>query len=256
MNKRGRTKLFIIVSICLGILLISGLIAAADNKIEQVVEDKTHKEISGDVENYVEQFVENKGIGAEEINNITQVSFEDLPKEVNIENVGDTNLAIYQINYNQSSQKQDNLFVITYSVEKLQSQGDLIIAQDKREFLNYGFAGELSESTFLKSAAGVESSLDKGCVMMRSGSITGISTSLETLSGKGNVEIVVYRNGKAIQFGNTFMVSSSGIEKDYDVQSKDTVLFEAGDTISVYLKLSDGISLKDVNTLVEITTSN
>jgi len=253
MDKRGRTKLFILFGICLGILLISGLIAAADSETGQT--ETTIEGISEDVETYVEQFVENKGINSEEINNITQVSFEDLPKEVNIENIDDTNLAIYQINYNQSPEKQDNLFVITYSVEKLESQGDLIVAQDKREFLNFGFSEETSESIFLKSASGVDSSLEKGYVMMRSGSITGISTSLEILSGEGNVEIVVYKNGEEIQFGNTFAVSSSGVDKDYDVQSKDTILFEAGDIISAYVKLSSGVSLKDINTLVEITTN-
>jgi hypothetical protein len=108
----------------------------------------------------------------------------------------------------------------------------------------------------LNSANGVETSLVKGYVMMRGGSITGISTNLETLSGEGNIEIIVYKNGEAIQFGNTFVISSLGIEKDYDVQSKDTVLFEAGDVLSVALLISEGISLKDVNTLVEITTSD
>jgi hypothetical protein len=258
MKKRGKSKLLAIVGISVILLLVTSVLMTAANNsdTEQVVEEKTQKEISADVGDYVEQFVEERGIDANEINNITQVNFEDLPKEVNIENVDNTNLAIYQINYNQSSQKQDNLFVITYSVEKLQSQGDLIIAQDKREFLNFGFSGEASESAFLKSASGVESSLDKGYVMMRSGSITGISTSLEALSGEGNVEIVVYRNGKAIQFGNTFVVSSAEVKKDYDVQSKDTVLFEAGDVISVYIQIPDGVSVKDINTLIEITTSN
>jgi hypothetical protein len=254
MNKRGRTKLFVIFGICLTILLISGLITATNS--QQEIQNETNEEISGEIQTYVEEFAEKKGIDTEEINNITQVNFEDLPKEVNIENIDDTNLAIYQINYNQSSEKQNNLFVITYSVEKLKSQGDLIISQDKREFLNFGFNGETNESTFLKSSSGVENNLEKGYIMMRSGSITGISTSLETLSGEGNIEIVVYKNGKAIQFGNTFVVSSSEIEKDYDVQSKDTVLFEAGDVISAYAKISEGVSLKDVNTLVEITTSD
>jgi hypothetical protein len=108
----------------------------------------------------------------------------------------------------------------------------------------------------MKTATGVDGSLDKGYVMMRSGSITGISTDIETLKGNGDVEIIIYRNGEAIQFGNTFVVDSNGIKKDYDVQSKETVPFEAGDTISAYVKSSDGISWKDATTLVEITTSN
>ena len=258
MKKRGKSKLLAILGISVILLLITSVLITAMNNsdIEQVIQDKSNKEIPGNVEGYVEQFVKKQGIEAEEINKITQVNFEDLPKEVNIENVNNANLAIYQIDYNQSSTNQDKLFVITYSVEKLQSQGDLIISQDKREFLNFGLNKATSESTFLNSANGVETSLEKGYVMMRGGSITGISTNLETLSGEGNIEIIVYKNGEAIQFGNTFVISSLGIEKDYDVQSKDTVLFEAGDVLSVALLIPEGISLKDVNTLVEITTSD
>ena len=130
------------------------------------------------------------------------------------------------------------------------------MVKDKREFLNFGFSGETDKSEFMKTATGVDGSLDKGYVMMRSGSITGISTDIETLSGNGNIEIIIYRNGQAIQFGNTFAVDSNGIKKDYDVQSKGTVPFEAGDTISAQVKSSDGISWKDATTLVEITTSD
>jgi hypothetical protein len=122
--------------------------------------------------------------------------------------------------------------------------------------LNFGFNGETSKSEFMKTATGVDGSLEKGYVMMRSGSVTGISTNLETLAGRGSIEIIIYRNGKAIQFGNTFVVDSVGIKKDYDVQSKGTVSFEAGDVISAYAQSSDGVSWKDATTLVEITTSN
>ena len=175
---------------------------------------------------------------------------------MNIQNVNDNNLAIYQIDYNKSSTTQGKVFVVTYSVDKLKAQGDLIVAQDKREFLNFGFSGESDKSEFMKTATGVDGSLDKGYVMMRSGSITGISTDLETLSGNGNIEIIIYRNGQAIQFGNSFVIDSAGVKKDYDVQSKGTVPFEAGDTISAYVKSSDGVSWKDATTLVEVTTSD
>lgn len=257
MNKKGKTKLFIILGICMVSLLIASVFAtAAGNSAEQTIQQKTEEKVSAEVQGYVEKFVEKKGIETNEINNITQVDFNSLPKEVNIENVNDANLAIYQINYNKSLEKQDKVFVITYSVEKLKSQGDLIVSQDKREFLNFGFNEQTDKSEFLKTANGVEGSLEKGYVMMRDGSITGISTNLETLRGEGNIEIVVYKNGEQIQFGNSFVVSSVGVKKDYDVQSRGTVPFKAGDVISAYAKVSDGISWKDASTLVEITTSD
>ena len=256
-DRKGRTKLFVIVGISLAILLISGLIAAADNtSSDQIIQGKIDSQVSGDVQGYVEDFVEKKGIDADKINNITQVDFNILPKEVNIENVNDANLAIYQIDYNKSSTIQDKIFVVTYSVDKLKAQGDLIVAQDKREFLNFGFSEEGDKSEFMKTATGVEGSLDNGYVMMRSGSITGISTNLEALKGNGNIEIILYKNGQAIQFGNSFVIDSAGMNKDYDIQSKETVTFEAGDTISAYIQSSDGVSWKDVITLVEITNHN
>jgi hypothetical protein len=253
--KKRKNKLFVIIGICMVVLLITSvLITAADNsQVNQIVQEKTNQ-VSADVTNYVENFVDKKGIDPSTINNITQVNFNDLPKEVNINNVSDANLAIYQVDYNQSSQKQSKVFVVTYSVSKLKSQGDIIVAQDTREFLNFGINGEENQSVFLNSATGVEGSSDNGYVMMRSGSITGISTSLEALAGNGNVDIVIYKNGQPIQFGNSFVIDSSGIKKDYQVQSKGTVTFESGDMISVYAKSSDGVTYKDVTTLVEITT--
>ncbi len=254
-SKRGKSKLFASIGIGLIILLITGVLMTAETgNVAQTAQNKTDGSISGDVQNYVENFVEKKGIDADKINNITQVDFNSLPKEVNIQNVNNNNLAIYQINYNKSSSSQDKVFVITYSVDKLKSQGDLIVSQDKREFLNFGFAGESNNSEFLKTSTGVDSSLEKGYVMMRSGSITGISTSLEFIQGAGNAEIIIYKNGEPIQFGNSFVVESDGVKTDYEVQSKGTVTFEPGDVISAYVKVSDGVLWEDANTLVEITT--
>ncbi|MCK9595786.1 hypothetical protein M0R19_01220 [Candidatus Pacearchaeota archaeon] len=250
--KRGRNKLFVILGIfIISLLIVSVIITAADNgEIVAEIQDK----LSDTAYEYVENFAQEKGINPEEINNITEVDFNSLPKEVNIENVNDANLAIYQIDYNISSEEQDKIFVITYAVEQLKSQGDLIISQDKREFLNFGFNREKNSSGFLETATGVEGSSEKGYVMMREGSITGISTNLEIIDGEGNLEIIIYKNGEKISFGNTFVIDSAGIKEDYDIQSKDTISFEPGDTISLYVQSSEGIFWKDVTTLVEITT--
>ena len=255
-GKENKKKVLSIFSICLITLLVTGMIMSAtdDDTMEEVEEKIKESPISENVQEYVGDFIEKKGINFEEINNVTEVDFDSLPKEVAIENVDDTNLAIYQINYNNSASTNNNVFVVTYSVEKLKSQGDLIVSQDKREFLNFGFNGEMTKSSFLKTAVGVQGSLEKGYVMMRGGSITGISTNLEVLEGNGEIDIIIYKNGKAIQFGNSFVTENSGVKKDYDVQSKDTILFDAGDVISLYLQSSEGIVWKDVNTLLEITS--
>ena len=205
---------------------------------------------------FVQDFVSKSGIQESDIKSIESVDFNALPKEVNIENVGDNNLAVYEVNYT-SEQGAEKVYVVAYSVDKLEAQGDLIVAQDKRNFLNFGYDGLMSSSGFLETATGTETSLEKGYVMPRDGSITAVSTNLEIVNREaGAVEIVVYVNGQAANFGNMIDASSAGVKKDYDVQSKDTVSFSAGDVVSVYASTQGNISLKDVITIVEITTSN
>jgi len=257
-GKQGKSKLFTIFGIGIVVLLITGFIMAVEGDVltaeeTQKSKNDTSSSSSQNVKKYIEDFVEKKGIDSSEINNVTEIDFNSLPKEVSIENVNNANLAIYQIDYNQGS-SNEKIFLVTYAVEKLESQGDLIVSQDKREFLNFGFDGGMIGSGFLKTSVGITGSLEKGYVMMRDGSITGISTSLEILEGAGELNIVIYKNGNPIQFGNSFVVDSIGVKKDYDIQSKDTVVFQAGDVISLYVQSADGISWKDDVSLVEITS--
>jgi len=90
--------------------------------------------------------------------------------------------------------------------------------------------------------------------MMREGSITGISTSLEAVSGEGNVEIIININGEPIGFRNTISVDSAGFKKDYDTQSLGVVKFNKGDIISVSVKLDGGVIVKNIINLIEIST--
>jgi len=259
-------KIFLILGVVLLFLVIVGLIVSAqldngtttdDKAVQERVEEVSSEEVSTQIYEYISNFVQKKGVLPSEISFVKKVDFDSLPKSVNIENVGEHNLAIYEVSYEENNQ-EDQLYVITYSVEELKEQGDLIVAQNKRQFLNYGFSGTMDKSGFLKTATEVETSLEKGYVMVRDGSITAVSTNLEVLeSNPGEIEIIVYKNGKPIGFGNIFSTASPGIKKDYNIQSKDIVKFKAGDVISVYLKANGAdVSWGDVITMVEITTSN
>ena len=210
------------------------------------------------VSGYIQDFVHGKGISSDNITGINEVDFNALPKEVNIKNVNDNNLAIYQVNYSDGeNQNSKSIYVITYSVDKLQSQGDLIVSQDKRNFLDFGYEGVMNQSGFLDTSAGVETSSSKGYVMVRDGSITAISTNLEVIQANpGQIDIEVLKNGQPISFGNTFSTDNIGIKKDYDVQASGNVEFHAGDVISVLVKGQGNISWRDVITLVEITTTD
>jgi len=195
----------------------------------------------------IKDLMEEKGISMEEAN-ITEVDFDDLPKEVDIEKVEDTNLIIYEVNYGAKP-----LFVITASDEEFKK--DMTPVCDVRSLLSFGFSGEMTESGFLNTATGVRGSLEKGYVMMRKGSITAISTNLEVIKeDAGRIEIIIYKNGKAVKFGNVIDASSVGVKKDYDIQSKNVVIFEPGDVIFVYAKVEEGIIYKDVISMIEITT--
>ncbi len=234
------------LGVCVIVLLVVGVFVAAEGS----------EVVNSEVQDYVGNFIEKKGIKGESIKNIREINFDDLPKEVNIENVGETNLAIYEIVYDESAGEEQKVFVITYSVEELKAQGDLIIAHDKRQFLNFGFAGKMINPGFLETATGVEGSLEKGYVMMREGSITGLSTSLEVVeSGEGEIEIIIYKNGEQVGFGNT-LNADLGVKKDYDIQSNGVITFEPGDVISVYVNADDGLVWSDVITIIEITTTN
>lgn len=224
----------------------------------QTGEDSTDNdsELGEKVSGYVQDFVSKRGIESQDIEKIREVDFDALPKEVNIENVGDSNLAIYEINYSENN-KDKKVYVVTYSVEQLQSQGDLIIAHDKRNFLDFGFSGVMNETGFLKTATGVETSESKGYVMVRDGSISAVSTNLEVVqSNAGQIEIIILKNGEQINFGNTISTDSLGVKKDYDVQAKEIVGFQAGDVISVVSKKTGDVAWRDVITIVEITTLN
>lgn len=241
----------------ISIVLVAGFIAtAAEGDIPGVGDlSKKAKNITDVTKGYVEKFAEKRNVKLEDINNVTEVDFNDLPKEVNIENVNDANLAIYQVDYQEGSEERQ-LFVITYSTDELKAQGDLIIAHDKRQFISFGISDETAGSGFLESATGVEGSLNTGYVMLRPGSITGISTNLRIVnsSSSNEMSVIVYKNGEAIVFGNDFDASGSGSQKDHDIQSNGVVTFQPGDIISAYVDAPSDASWDNVITLIEITT--
>lgn len=254
---KGKLFAVIFVFILIGFVFFVSA-ATFDDGINSAVSKAAGVNVSNTVRSFVGEFVQKRGIQPENVKGVSRVDFNDLPKEVNIKGIDDSNLAIYQVDYESSPGNNDKVFVIGYSVEKLKAQGDLIIASDRRNFLNFGSSGLIENSSFLLTATGVETSGKKGYVMVREGSITALSTNLEVIKsssqGENEIEVVVLKNGKPISFGNTLDASSTGVKKDYDVQSKNIVSFEPGDVISAYAQTSEGVVYRDAIVLVEITT--
>jgi len=228
-------KIFAFLVAGMVLLMVSGVFVASANSQD-------------DIEDFVKKIVEKKGINKEDIKSVRRVDFDNLPSQVNLKNIDDTNLALYEIDTG-----GDPIFVLSLSREVFrQTQPDY-----KRSLLNFGFDGQTSQSKFLETATGVETDLEKGYVMVRGGSITGISTNLEIIDyvNSGQIEIVIYKNAKPIGFSNTINVFSFGVKTDHDIQSEDTIPFESGDVLSVYLKVSGEVSVRDIITMVEITTT-
>ncbi len=233
--KRGMKKLVFGIVIIMVLLMISGVLAES-------------LELSEDARKIVQDIAEKKGISEENIQSIEEVGFDDLPDQIEIANIDTTNLAIYKVDYGADKP----FFILTASDENMTYKKSPSQVS-KMMLLNFGYSGAMRESGFLKTATGVEGSLEKGYVMIRDGSITGLSTNLEILSGSEEVEIVIYKNGDAIGFRNVFSGDSTGVKTDYDIQSLGTVRFEKGDVISVYAKASGDIVWKDVITMIEIS---
>ncbi|PJE81302.1 hypothetical protein COU58_03215 [Candidatus Pacearchaeota archaeon CG10_big_fil_rev_8_21_14_0_10_32_42] len=178
---------------------------------------------------------------------IKEVDFNNLPEEIKIQNIDDTAIAMYEIDV----EGEAPVYVITASELEIKTQLQNLMG---KMLLNLGISGEISESTFLNSASGVMGAENKGYVMLRDGDITGISTNLEVkIPGEGEIEIVVYKNGEVVGFRNTFDLNEVGIKSDYDTVGDGTINFNKGDIISVKVVIPEGIILKDVNTLLEIT---
>ena len=203
--------------------------------------------VSDEVEEFVKDVVKEKGINKENIKSVEKVDFDDLPEEVKLENIDETNLALYEVDYGE----EKPVFVLTVSDTTFKKTLKEIA---NKMILNFGFRGELSDSVFLETATGVQTNEEKGYVMMRSGSITGLSTNLEVLevNDAGEVEIIIYKNSEPVGFRNGVLVNSTGVVKDYDTVSKDTITFEPGDIISVYTEIDENIIIRDVITIMEI----
>jgi hypothetical protein len=207
---------------------------------------------------YVQNFINKSGISPENILQIEEADYENFSSGINIQNLNSQNFAIYEISFLDNSGEEKNVFVLSYSSENLVSPEESSVSSSNRQFLNFGYEGIKNSSTFLKTSTGIQTGSLKGYVMTRSGSITGLSTNLESLTNSsGTIEIIVYKNGEEVGFRNVINSNSVGSKKDYDIQAIGNLDFDAGDLISVYLLLvgEEEIVWKDVITLLEITTN-
>ena len=205
-------------------------------------------QITEDIQDFVKEVITTKGIDKSTVADINAVDFKDLPEEINLQNIDETNLAIYEVQITDSDKP---IYIITASDTKIK---ETIKEFAQKMLLTFGYDGVISETSFLKNAVGVLGSQEKGYVMIRDGSITGLSTNLESIDGAGNVEIIIYKNGEEFGFRNTFSITDTNTYKDYASISQDVLTFEKGDLISVKVVISGNMQIRDITTLLEIET--
>ena len=206
--------------------------------------------INEEVEEFIKGFVEDSGvINAENIQNIERVNQSELPDNVQIKDLDENKVGIFEVNYTDENETK-TVFVVTYATSEFIKK-EIAITKNIQN-IYFGFSGTSDDSAFLESGTGVSLDEGRGYVMLRKGSITGISTSLD-ISGKGKVFVSVYKNGLNTGFHNLISTEDNG-RIDYDLQSEDIISYNAGDVISVYVEQSGNVNWGNVVTIVETTS--
>ena len=207
--------------------------------------------LSDSAQKVVEDILNNKGVDPNNVESVEEVNFDNLPDQIDVDNIDDTNLVVYEI-----KPLEGNSFYVVTASDKSFKKDQQVDAGVARYVMDFGYNGAMTGNGFLRTAVGVETGPQKGYVMMREGSITGLSTNLESLGGTGIIYITLYKNGEKIGFRNSFIVESKDgmkIMQDYDIQSAGTVIYEQGDVISMYVESEGDVLWKDVITRVELT---
>lgn len=267
MKKGGKKNLFVI-SILL--ILLLGIMITAQGA--EKIRDKIASSIADNADKYIEKFVDRKKIDVESITNVTELNFENLPPEINVGDVKDSNIAFYEIDFEQQG-KSDKLFVVSYLTNGLQlitpfetknvtlpSKTAITSAPQIPVSMNFGFAGEMTKSGFLDSFEGEIGSIEKGYLMADDGDIANVSTNLEVyeVTGDKTIRITLYKNGAPTSLATSFLIDPDKLIVNpntrsyfvYGILSRGNVPFKKGDIISVYVTISEDVVLKSIATSV------
>ncbi|MEK6884826.1 MAG: hypothetical protein AABY22_34660 [Nanoarchaeota archaeon] len=245
MNSKGFSRSWLVFVI----ILVFAMAVLAQEQVQNKISD-----LGNETEKFIKKFVEeNNEIKEDNIKTIEKIDLENPPEDVKIGNVDEnTGVAIYQLNYTENNQEK-KLYVVTYSTEQFKTPLELK-SVNAIEYLSFGINGERNSSSYLETATGVLTSDKNGYVMIDSGSITGLSTSIEVINSdvNGQIELSIYKNGENTGLTNVIDTSNAGTQKDFDKQSEGIVVFEPGDIISMHLEIEGDVEYKNVISLVKV----
>lgn len=227
------------------IIVIGFIVLISAGAFAQVATSNLPQEVT----DYVKAFVDKGGIKNDQIKDIKEINQSSLPNEVDIKEINENNVGIYEVNYTQDNQSK-KVFIVTYTTNEFKKTSQKEIRNI--QYLNFGFSGILTKSSYLDTATGVQSGNDNGYVMMHSGSITGISTSIKSFEGDGKIYVKIYKNGEDTGFSN-IIYGTDKKKIDYDLQSEGIITYKSGDIISMFVETSGNIKLNNIISIVETT---
>ncbi len=173
--------------------------------------------IASEEESYLNSLAKKQGVV--DVDNIIKLNSSVLPEYIEVGDIKDNNVGIYNLKYNDSGKERD-LFVLTYSSFKMPSEPAGFY--DSWQY-SFGFGkGDVLESKY---------------IVLDDGYITGLA-SVANMSG-GEARVYIYKNGIALNFFNE--LSGSGILMDYDFQSSGLISVNKGDLLEFYVDVNGGV---------------
>jgi hypothetical protein len=240
------------------LFLVVMFILSAGVLAQEIVEDSEDGDIQipelsqEEIEEFVKGFVRKSNfVKDEEVKSVSIVNQSELPDDIEIKDIDENNVGIYEVNFTEEASNQSKkIFVVTYATNNFKKKN--VVITKNIQSMYFGLSGSETTSEFLETSTGVKSGEQIGYVMLRGGSITGVSTSLE-LNGNGRLLIRVYKNGEDTGFHN--LISTDGDQTiDFDLQSEDILNYNPGDVISVYVEKIGRVTWGNVVTTVETTS--
>lgn len=181
-------------------------------------------------DSHLNKLIENQGVFQGDVQNISELNKGELPSEIFVSNVEDSNVGIYDVKYFDGVSNK-SIYVISFATQDLSESP--ITKSENMEYLTF---------------SGNEEVLGE-YLIMDDGSIVGLSSVVE-FSGSGEVIVEVFVNSDLMFISNN--VFDSGDNFDYDIQSSNIDEFSVGDLISVRFRTVGDISVSEVNSVVKI----